>query len=115
MGRVQLNSGGLSPGQVCLSRRGASERPTSRGSDIRDAKPEARKREKTCSWCGSTKGVVLVGRRNRCGKCRSDGAVVAEAKAKLQSLGAGVLGAPESGDPGREANPRGCKGGDGQV
>lgn len=99
MGRVRLNSGALSPGQVRLNRRGASERLTPAGNDIRDAKPQVGKRERACSWCGSTKAVVLVKRRNRCGKCRSDEALVAKAKADLQSLGVGVLGAPGSEDP----------------
>lgn len=99
MGRVRLQAGGVSPGEVRLSRRGASEKLTPAGTDIRDVKPDSGRREKTCSWCGSTKAVILVKRRNRCGKCRHDQALVAKAKAALQDMGASVLGAPGSSDP----------------
>ena len=49
--KVRLHSGGISPSEVRLRRRGASEKKTAPGRDIRDIAPDPGPR--FCRHCGS--------------------------------------------------------------
>lgn len=93
MGRVRLHSGGISPGQVRLGRRGASEA-------LRAARDDVNSRNQGqsaafCGWCGSTRKVDPSQRPHRCAPCRADEQQVAGA-AKLRLAGQPPLGSRAS-------------------
>lgn len=84
-GRVRLHSGGISPSEVRLTRRGASERGTAPGKDIRDFRPD---RARRCVYCGAE--ALASGRY--CGPCERDRTIVRECKALLREAGLPPLG-----------------------
>lgn len=85
--KVRLHSGGISPGQVRLRKRGASEKATAPGLDIRDIGPD--RGPKPCRICakpiGRPRGV-------RCDGCIADEAFVKEVRRELARLGLPKLG-----------------------
>lgn len=85
--RVRLHSGGISPGQVRLRKRGASEKATAPGHDIRDVEPD--KGPKMCRNCGKPVGRP---RAVHCDSCLTDTKLVREVRAELKQLGLPPLG-----------------------
>lgn len=87
-GRVRLHGGGISPGEVRLRGRGASERKTPPGEDIRDIGPEVPRRCRTC-------GDNAYAPSRDCGRCMEDLSIVQEVSKVLSRnhqppLGAGT-------------------------
>lgn len=85
MARVRLHSGGISPGQVRLGRRGASERLRAPCDDINSA--DRSQTAAVCGWCGTSRQVDPSLRPRRCSACRADEQQVAAAAAKLKGAG----------------------------
>lgn len=85
--RVRLHSGGISPGQVRLRQRGASEKATAPGRDIRDLGPD--KGPKMCRNCGKP---VARPRAVHCDRCLADTKLVREVRAELKRLRLPPLG-----------------------
>ncbi len=85
--RVRLHSGGISPGLVRLRKRGASERATAPGRDIRDIGPD--KGPKSCRICAES---VVRPRSARCDGCIADETLVKEVRRALARLGLPPLG-----------------------
>lgn len=84
-GRVRLHSGGISPSEVRLRRRGASERRTAPGEDIRDFRPDLVQR---CKYCNAETASA----DKYCKACMQDRAIVRETKALLRQEGLPPLG-----------------------
>lgn len=85
--KVRLHSGGISPSEVRLRRRGASEKKTAPGRDIRDIGPDRGPR--LCRHCGTpfpTQG------RLKCETCLGDRHLVADVKRELARLKQPPLG-----------------------
>lgn len=78
-GRVRLHSGGI-PGEVRLRGRGASERKTAAGKDIRDIGPKVPRK---CRSCGGRAYAPL----RECGPCLEDRRVIREVAALLRKHG----------------------------
>lgn len=86
-GRVRLHAGGISPGEVRLRRRGASERGTAPGKDIRDISPLAGVQLRSevrapCKNCGTD-----VAGYKHCEPCRTDRRIVMAARKTLKEVG----------------------------
>lgn len=86
-GRVLLHSGGISPAEVRLRRRGASEKATAPGRDIRDIGPD-----KGPTWCRICSKPVGRPRVVHCDACIADKRLVKEVRAELKRLGLPPLG-----------------------
>lgn len=85
--RVRLHSGGISPSEVRLRRRGASEKATAPGRDIRDIGPD--KGPRRCKHCDKP---IARPDRSRCDACISDQNSVREVRLELKRLGLPPLG-----------------------
>lgn len=83
-GRVRLHGGGISPAEVRLRGRGASERKTAPGKDIRDIGPESPRR---CRACGNRAYAPL----RECGACLEDLRIIGEVNALLHKHGQPAL------------------------
>ena len=82
MRRVRLHAGGIPMSEVRLARRGASERRTAPGRDIRDVGPDKGPRSRTCRCCAA----AFLGRGPYCGPCTTDREIVRSAVAKLKAV-----------------------------
>lgn len=87
--RVRLHSGGISPSQVRLRRKGASEKATAPGRDIRDIVPD--KEPRKCRICSSQ---VARPRAVKCDRCTEDEQLVKKVRRSLARRGLPPLGAP---------------------
>lgn len=85
--RVRLHSGGISPGEVRLRRRGASEKATAPGRDIRDIGPDRGPR--LCRVCTTP---LQPGEGARCLQCVADERLVRDVRRELARLGLPPLG-----------------------
>jgi len=85
--KVRLHSGGISPADVRLRRRGASEKGTAPGRDIRDIGPD--KGPRKCRVCGKP---LQAAERARCSGCISDEKLVRLVRRELARLGEPPLG-----------------------
>ena len=86
--KVRLHSGGISPSEVRLRRRGSSEKATAPGRDIRDIGPDQGPRPcRICSKPVETRGRV------RCRTCIEDESLVQLVRQELKSQGLPPLGA----------------------
>jgi hypothetical protein len=90
VGRVRLHSGGISPGQVRLGQRGASERLRPAADDINFG--DRGQSAAVCGLCGSSRKVDPSLRPRRCAPCRADEQQVAVAAEKLRKAGQPPLG-----------------------
>lgn len=85
MKRVRLHSGGISTGEVRLRNRGASERKTAPGKDIRDYTFDDLGVQR-CALCGVA--ATIPGKRLvRCPQCLNDEEIVKKAHRKLAAMG----------------------------
>ena len=82
-GRVRLHAGGIPTSDVRLSSRGASERRTAPGRDIRDVGPDQGPRRSTCRNCSA----VFLGPGSYCAPCATDREILRSAAAKLKAAG----------------------------
>lgn len=85
--KVRLHSGGISPADVRLRRRGASEKATAPGRDIRDIGPD--KGPHRCRLCSKP---LQTAERARCAQCLSDEKLVRLVRKELARLGEPPLG-----------------------
>lgn len=93
--RVRLHSGGISPAEVRLRRRGASEKATAPGRDIREIGPD--KGPRKCRTCDKP---LQVAERVRCSTCLADEKLIKTVRRELARLGEPPLGAKAaSGSP----------------
>lgn len=85
--KVTLHSGGISPSAVRLRRRGASQKRTAPGRDIRDIGPDKGPRR-----CKNCENPVARPGRSQCDSCLSDQHLVREVRRELKRLGLPPLG-----------------------
>lgn len=101
--RVRLHGGGISPAEVRLRGRGASERKTAPGKDIRDVGPEVPRK---CRSCGGHAYAPL----RECGPCLEDLRIIREVTALLRKHSQPPLGKdPGSRNGYRKARARGLQ------
>jgi hypothetical protein len=80
-GRVRLHSGGIGTSEVRLARRGASERKTAPGRDIRDIGPDNGRRLRVCRNCNA----AFPGPGSYCPSCTLDRDIVSAARKRLKA------------------------------
>lgn len=80
-GRVRLHSGGIGMSDVRLARRGASERKTAPGRDIRDLGPDRGPRLRECRNCKA----AFPGRGTYCPSCTVDRDIIRAAREQLKA------------------------------
>ena len=81
-GRVRLHSGGIGTSEVRLARRGASERKTAPGRDIRDIGPDRGSRLRACRNCNA----AFPGPGSYCPTCTLDRDIVSAARKQLKAM-----------------------------